>query len=127
MNNPPASHIRQLKTYMSMLGSPNGILLYILTSDKSDMYFQEYQVTWSYLNEREDILNKIDREATELSKGFAIGDPSQVRHIYFDRQYISRWTGTNWMCRNYCEYNKKCREMRIAAGEEKEEGVVYGN
>jgi hypothetical protein len=118
MKSPPVAHIRQLKTYMSLLDSNRGILLYLLTSDKNNEYFQEWQVTWANPNERQDILDKLDKAATELSKGFESGDPSQVRHIYYDKQYISRWTGVNWMCRNYCPYSEQCREMRIAAGEE---------
>ena len=34
MESPPFPHIRQLKTYMSLLNSPRGILIYLLTSDK---------------------------------------------------------------------------------------------
>jgi len=108
MRSPSISHIRQLKTYMSFLESPRGILLYLLTSDE---YFQEYGLTWAYPNERQVILDKLDKDATELSKGFESGDPSQVRHIY-NKEYISRWTTQNWMCRNYCPYSEKCAIMR---------------
>ena len=42
---------------MSLLNSSRGILIYLLTSDKRDKYFQEYQATWSYPGERQDILD----------------------------------------------------------------------
>jgi hypothetical protein len=117
MESPP--HIRQLKTYMSLLNSPRGILIYLLTSDKRDEYFQEYQATWSYPGERQDILDKLDKDASELQKGFESGDPSQVRHIYHDKQYISRWTGENWMCKNYCPYKGPCDLTRAKEESEK--------
>ena len=45
---------------MSLLDSPRGILIYLLASDKSDEYFQEYGLTWAYPNERQVILDKLD-------------------------------------------------------------------
>ena len=63
---------------------------------------------WAYPGERQDILDKLDMDSSELQKGFESGDPSQVRHIYYDKQYISRWTGENWMCKNYCPYKGPC-------------------
>ena len=45
---------------MSFLDSPREIFLYLLTSDKSDEYFQEYGLTGAYPNERQVILDKLD-------------------------------------------------------------------
>ena len=56
MESPPFPQIRQLKTYMSLLNSPRGILIYLLTSDKRDKYFQQYQATWRYPGERQVLL-----------------------------------------------------------------------
>jgi hypothetical protein len=114
MKTPYSSHLRQLKTYMAILNSQNGILLYILLnseSSKDGKYFQEYHITISP-NERQYILNRLDNQAQELQKGFELADPSRVRHIAEDPDYVNPWTKTNWLCEKFCPYKEKCDIMR---------------
>jgi hypothetical protein len=115
MKTPYSSHLRQLKTYMAILNSQNGVLMYILlnseTPSKDGRYFQEYHVTCGP-DERRYILDKLDKDTLELQRGFESRDPSRVRHIFDDKEYISRWTGKNWMCEGYCQYKEKCAVMR---------------
>jgi hypothetical protein len=116
MNVPYSSHLRQLKTHMALLSAHSGVLLYIQLSKEGDggQYFQEYHITISP-NERQYILDRLDKQAQELQKGFQLSDPSKVRHIADDPDYINPWTKTNWMCSGYCQYKEKCDMMRANA------------
>jgi len=110
---PFESHLRQLRTYCALIGSSQGVLLYILLGKEGyegEYYFKEYHVKISS-NERCLILDKLDKDAVEIQRGFKLG-PSRVRHIFDDKEYLNKWTGKNWMCEGYCPYKEKCAIMR---------------
>ena len=52
-------------------------------------------------------------------KGFESGDPTQVRHIYYNEEYLNKYTKENWMCKNYCPYKEKCDVIRAKEESEK--------
>jgi hypothetical protein len=105
---PIVAHLRQIKTYQALLDSPLGILIYIRLGEKYDKCFVEYYSTWAYDGEKEAILDRLDKDASELHKGFLSGDPSKVSHIANDPNYHNRF---GWMC-NRCPFREPCEELR---------------
>ena len=64
--------------------------------------------------QRQEVLDKLQMDATILKIGLAQKDASLVRHIFYDNEL-------NWKCR-YCPYKKPCEEMRIKVNAEKFNG-----
>jgi len=101
MKEPYSSHLKQLKTYMSILkdiaveppeASDYGKLFYIfLRSDSSNNCFIEYLVTLD-ANERKQILENLEQGALELQRGINSKNLGEVSHIALDPNYYSRWT-----------------------------------
>jgi hypothetical protein len=56
--------------------------------------------------ERNEQLEKLEREITSLQVAMKQKDPSLARDIYLDR-------GLNWLCRE-CPYAKECERTRSA-------------
>ena len=113
---PYPHHLRQLKSYMSILDAAVGKLSYILMGYFKGLkeYFPEHLVTLEE-NEKKEILSKLERDAAELQYGIAVGRPELVQHITKDPEYINQY-GYNWMCSS-CPYRKECEKMRAEAGE----------
>jgi hypothetical protein len=108
------SHLKQLRTYCAITGARAGVLLYIILGKEGSPdkeFFKEYHLKISD-RERSLILEKLEQDITELSRGFKLG-PESVRHIYNDKEYKNRYTGRNWLCDGgYCPYADKCAVMR---------------
>ena len=116
LKEPYEHHVKQLKFYMSVLGSPYGKLLYMLLgySNKIENYFPEYLILFNYKRERDEILHEIETKAVELQNGIDHKDPSLVKHIAANQTFIRY--GRNWLCSD-CPYQKSCNDMRAKAGE----------
>jgi hypothetical protein len=113
-NAPFTSHLRQLKSYCALLSAQRGILFYVILGKDGmeGQYFKEYHVSIGHTEQRL-ILDKLDKQASELKHTFELGDPSQAPHIADDPEYLNRFTKTNWMCSGYCQYKEKCDIMRV--------------
>lgn len=113
-------HADQAKIYLAMLGAPYSVLLYVIlgyTKEAGTNYFPEYILTCS-TNERREILEKLELDATELQKGLDERDPSKVRHIAYEREYMNK-VGQNWVCNN-CDFFNLCSTMRA-----KERDIIF--
>ncbi len=105
-------HADQAKAYVAMLGARYAVLLYIIlgyTKEAGTNYFPEYILKVSE-DERRKILEKLERDATELQRGLDERDPSLVRHVAYDKEYMNR-LGRNWVCEN-CDYSSLCSALR---------------
>jgi hypothetical protein len=65
--------------------------------------------------DRKEIQDGLIADASELRLGISMKDPSLVGHVAGDRTYFNR-LGQNWLCSNYCRYERRCLQMR-AGGE----------
>jgi hypothetical protein len=104
---PYSYHLRQLMMYLAILGYSKGILLYLIvgSTHKISDYFPEYHLTMTE-NERHNMLQRIQKDATELQKGLDNKDPDLVGHVLENFNYINRG-GNNWYCES-CPYKKMC-------------------
>jgi hypothetical protein len=77
-------HLTQLQYYMALTGASQGVLLYIImgSSYLSD-YFPQYHLTITE-NQRRYILERIERDVTELQMGIDNNLPNSVRHVLDD-------------------------------------------
>jgi hypothetical protein len=113
---PYQHHITQTKMYMSILNASYGVILYMLLgySNKVTNYFPEHLVLFSYAREKQEILDKLERDAINLRYGLDHKDASQVKHSATDPTFIN--FGRNWLCAS-CDFKKQCDRMRAEAGE----------
>jgi CRISPR/Cas system-associated exonuclease Cas4 (RecB family) len=116
---PKETHIRQLKYYMAALNAPYGILQYIILNKYENM-FPSHFVTFKDDRERQEILDKLERDSLELEGGIVSKHPEYVKHIATDLEYMikvnGKSTGRNWLCSS-CDFKKECDAMRAEAGE----------
>lgn len=91
---------------MALVGASQGILLYIILGPSylSD-YCPEYHLTMTE-NQRQYILRRIERDATELQNGISSRRPNSVSHVLDNSNYITK-SENNWMC-NSCIYKRQC-------------------
>ncbi len=123
---PKTTHIKQLKYYMAVIGANYGILQYIILNKYENM-FPSHFVTFKDERERQEILDKLERDALELEGGIVAGKPEYVGHIAADLDYMiktpaGKSTGRNWLCSG-CEFKDRCDIMRAEAGEFKQKGL----
>jgi PD-(D/E)XK nuclease superfamily len=108
-------HIAQAKMYMSMVNAPYAKIFYnILGYPKVDNYFPEFLITFDYRAERDEILQRIEKEALELNNGIKSKDASLVGHIARYPDFLKY--GRNWLC-SKCEFQPSCTAMRCKANE----------
>lgn len=100
---PKKHNLAQLESYMSILGSDRGIILYQLLLHFDDKPFVEFEHTMTK-EQRLIKINKLHTDADLLKKGIEEKDPSIVRHIAYDKDY-------NWLCKS-CAFSKECETMR---------------
>ena len=102
---PKPHHLEQLKAYMALTNSENGILLYQLLLHFEDKPWREFHVTMSS-DERDKKFNEMQLDAHKLEMAVSKGDPQLARHIAYNPDF-------NWLCRN-CPYSDACTKLRSA-------------
>ena len=80
-------------------------------------YFPEFLITFDYKNEPQEILGKLERDATEL-RSIDEKNPALVGHAAKDPSFMNY--GENFLCSN-CPYKEACDTMRRNSGEFKEQ------
>jgi hypothetical protein len=102
-------HVKQLKLYISILGSKYGKLLYvILGAHKIRKFFTEYLVTVDE-KERSMILEQLERDAISIMNGVFHKDASLVPYIANNPNYMR--FGRNYICAN-CPYREPCETIQ---------------
>lgn len=93
---------------MAILDIPRGVLLYVIlgnTYQVSD-YFPEYHVVRT-AEQRREILDRIDKEATDLQAAIDAKDPNLAPHVADSLTYLDRKGTSNWFCES-CPYRTDC-------------------
>lgn len=90
---------------MALLDIPKGVLLYVILGNtyRVSDYFPEYHVVRTA--EQHEILDKIEREATELQTGIDASDPNLAPHVADNLTYFGQMG--NCFCET-CPYRKPC-------------------
>jgi hypothetical protein len=104
---PYSYHLRQLMMYLSILGYSKGVLIYLIvgSTHKVSNYFPEYHITMTE-DERHNMLERIQKDATELQYGIDNRDPNLVGHVLGSSIYRNP-DGRSWYCSS-CPYKKFC-------------------
>jgi hypothetical protein len=93
-------HMEQVKSYMSIMDSEEGQIIYQLDKLGKYLSFPIYMTE----AERKEQLNKLKKEAVLLQKAIEAQDPSLVEGIYNDDEI-------RWLC-SKCPYLEKCKGIR---------------
>jgi hypothetical protein len=104
---PYSYHLKQLMMYLAILGYSKGVLMYMIigSTHKVSDYFPTYHITMTE-DERYNILERIEKNATELQNGINNRDPNLVGHVLGSSIYRNP-NGDNWYCLS-CPYKQKC-------------------
>jgi hypothetical protein len=105
VDRPRSFQEEQLRYYMAMQGSSVGYMMYQCLMQFQSSPWRQFKITMNE-QERNEQLEKLEREITSLQVAMKQKDPSLARDIYLDR-------GLNWLCRE-CPYAKECEGMRVA-------------
>lgn len=109
VDRPKDFHVEQIRSYMAILGSSKGIILYQLLLHFDETPFVAFDVTMT-ARDREVQLQYINSDIERFKASLINGDPSLSRHIAKDARY-------NWLC-DSCQFYKSCESMRAKAGEQ---------
>ena len=104
ITDPKRHHVDQLKAYMTLTDSDNGILLYQLLLHFDDKPWREYHITMNSY-ERDTKRNEMQLDASKLQAAIDKGDPQLARHIAYNSAF-------NWLCRS-CPYEADCLKLRL--------------
>src|SRR5215831_14776022 len=97
---PYLSHLKQLKSYLSILDLSFGKLFYMYLGTNLDKVFYEYSITMTK-EKRKEMQDELIASASKLRLGIALKDLSIVSHVAESPEYLNRF-GRNWMCEDYC-------------------------
>lgn len=100
---PKSHHVEQLKSYMAMLNSKKGVLLYQCLLNFDEKPFVEFEVEMT----DEDIIitqHRLVNEASEYNKYLSAKTPMEAYGV------IKNPT-LNWLC-NRCPYLARCQEIK---------------
>lgn len=103
-NLPKSFHKEQLKRYMAMLNSPDGVLFYQLINDFSEDPFLQYDIHTNEQEKRE-VLKNMEYDRIEREEAIKKKDPSIARAIRYNKEL-------NWLCSD-CPFNVACEKMYI--------------
>lgn len=131
-NNYKEHNAEQLRDYMAVLGSPYGIIFYIIMGQFNvSTFFPQYYIEMTDDERKKRLTSLIDR-AANLQKGIILGRPENVWHSAYNENFFSWRKITerepdgklvkvsrkiNWLC-DSCDHKKECYEMRVKSGEE---------
>jgi len=85
---PYLSHLKQFKSYLSILDLSFGKLFYMYLGTNLDKVFYEYTITMTE-GERKENQDELIASASGLRLGIALKDPSIVGHVANDKSYLN--------------------------------------
>jgi CRISPR/Cas system-associated exonuclease Cas4 (RecB family) len=101
-NLPKSFHIEQLKRYMAILNSPDGVLFYQLINDFSDDPFLQFDIHITEEEKRE-VLKNMEYDRIEWEEAIKNKDPSIARAIMGS-------TSLGWLCED-CPFRTQCEKI----------------
>jgi len=113
---PKSYDVQQIKYYMTMTNSMNGVLLYYHLDPK---FTDDPSVKFPITMTEEELYSEHEKlviAALSLSEAISAERPEMARHIAFDSELA-------WKCKS-CPYSEDCKDMRIAANGFKSTGAA---